>query len=316
LEQFSISLLTDEVNFSAPRLSKLFLDPSAMVRTAAFKALISIDSSNREYYVSQALADSDYVVVASAVGQIEENKLRSYLPQLVDLIMASKKPHVDIRRSIVSLAQTFLKDDKNDSLAVKILLNAAIDPEYIVRQDAAKIYKEVIGKNRDNIIRQTFTIISESDLESRLTKYRSNPYATIKTSRGDIEIELYFDVAPLTVLNFIELAENSFYDELQFHRVVPNFVAQGGDPRGDGWGGPRYFIRCEYSSEKYRRGTLGVATSGKDSGGSQFFITLSPQPHLEARYTVFGQVIAGMEFVDDIVVGDIIETIEIEENIN
>ena len=199
---------------------------------------------------------------------------------------------------------------------MKILLNAAIDPEYIVRRDAAKIYKEVIGKNRDNIIRQTFTIISESDLESRLTKYRSNPYATIKTSRGDIEIELYFDVAPLTVLNFIELAENSFYDELQFHRVVPNFVAQGGDPRGDGWGGPRYFIRCEYSSEKYRRGTLGVATSGKDSGGSQFFITLSPQPHLEARYTVFGQVIAGMEFVDDIVVGDIIETIEIEENIN
>ncbi len=299
----------------APRLSKLFSDASAMVRTAAFNALISIDSSNREYYISQALADSDYVVTASAVGQVEENKLKSYLPQLAKMIMANKKPHVDIRRSIVSLAETFLKDDKNDSLAMKILLNAAIDPEYVVRRDAARIYKEVLGKNRDNIIRQTFTIISESDLESTLEKYRTNPYATIKTSRGDIEMELYFDTAPLTVLNFIELAENGFYDELQFHRVVPNFVAQAGDPRGDGWGGPRYYIRCEYSSEKYRRGTLGVATSGKDSGGSQFFITLSPQPHLEARYTVFGQFIAGMEFVDDIVVGDIIETIEIEENI-
>ena len=299
----------------APRLSKLFLDASAMVRTGAFNALISIDSSNRDYYISQALSDSDYVVVASAVGQIEKNKLESYLPQLVKLIMANKKPHVDIRRSIVSLAETFLKDDKNDSLAMKILLNAAIDPEYIVRKDAARIYKEVLNKNRDNIIRQTFTIISESDLESGLEKYRTNPYATIKTNRGNIEIELYFDVAPLTVLNFIELAEDGYYDELQFHRVVPNFVAQGGDPRGDGWGGPRYYIRCEYSSEKYRRGTLGIATSGKDSGGSQFFITLSPQPHLEARYTVFGQVIAGMEYVDDIVIGDIIESIEIEENL-
>lgn len=299
-----------------PRLSKLFSDASAMVRTAAFNGLMSIDSSNQEYYINQALGDSDYVVVSSAVGKIEKIKLKSYLPQLAEMLTASKKPHVDIRRSIISLAETFLKDDKNDSLAMKILLRAAIDPEYVVRKDAANIYKKVLSENRDDIIRQTFTIITESDIESGLNKYRINPYATIKTSLGNIEIELFYDAAPLTVLNFIELAEDGFYNELQFHRVVPNFVAQGGDPRGDGWGGPPYFIRCEYSSEKYRRGTLGIATSGKDTGGSQFFIALSPQPHLEARYTVFGQVIAGMEFVDDIVVGDIIETIEIEENLN
>ena len=226
----------------APRLSKLFSDTSAMVRTAAFNGLMSSDSSNQEYYINQALADSDYVVIASAVGHVESNKLKSYLPQLAKLLMANKKPHVDIRRSIVSLAETFLKDDKGDSLAMKILLHAAIDPEYVVRKDAARIYKEVLGKNRDDIIRQTFTIIGESDIESGLEKYRTNPYAAIKTSRGNIEIELYYDAAPLTVLNFIELAEDGFYDELQFHRVVPNFVAQAGDPRGDGWGGPPYSI--------------------------------------------------------------------------
>ncbi|MGH8015092.1 MAG: peptidylprolyl isomerase, partial [Candidatus Zixiibacteriota bacterium] len=118
---------------------------------------------------------------------------------------------------------------------------------------------------------------------------------------------------PLTVLNFMQQAKDGFYDGLRFHRVVPNFVAQGGDPRGDGWGGPNYFIRCEYTDLPYKRGTVGIATSGKDTGGSQFFITLSPQPHLEARYSVFGQVVSGMKFVDDIVIGDTIDKVEIQE---
>ena len=105
----------------------------------------------------------------------------------------------------------------------------------------------------------------------------------------------------------------TFFDGLSFHRVIPNFVVQGGCPRGDGWGGPGYAIRDEYSDEPYGRGTVGIATSGKDTGGSQFFITHSPQPHLEARYTVFGQVIEGMDVVDQLVIGDVIENIEIRK---
>ncbi len=105
---------------------------------------------------------------------------------------------------------------------------------------------------------------------------------------------------------------NAFYSGLTFHRVVPDFVIQGGDPRGDGWGGPDYFIRCEYSDKPYLRGTVGVATSGKDTGGSQFFITHSPQPRLTARYTVFAQVISGDEVIDAIVKGDVIEKVIIQ----
>ncbi|UCC45883.1 MAG: peptidylprolyl isomerase [Candidatus Zixiibacteriota bacterium] len=155
--------------------------------------------------------------------------------------------------------------------------------------------------------------IRPRQIKRAINKYVVNPYAVVTTSKGTFEFEMYFDVAPLTVLNFIDLAESDFYDGLTFHRVVPDFVVQGGDPRGDGAGGPDYLIRCEYSSEPYRRGTVGIATSGKDTGGSQFFVTLSPQPHLEARYTVFGQVLEGMEVVDELVVDDVIEQIEIRE---
>ena len=144
-------------------------------------------------------------------------------------------------------------------------------------------------------------------------KYKQNPTAEIVTEKGRVEIELYFDAAPLTVMNFVELAENNTYEGLIFHRIVPNFVVQGGDPRGDGWGGPGYYIRCEYSDEPYLEGTVGIATSGKDTGGSQFFFTLNPQPHLEARYTVFGQVISGMDVIKRITPRDIIEEIIIRE---
>jgi cyclophilin family peptidyl-prolyl cis-trans isomerase len=126
-------------------------------------------------------------------------------------------------------------------------------------------------------------------------------------------MELYFDIAPLTVINFIDLAKDEYYNGIIFHRVIPNFVAQAGDPEGTGWGGPGYEIRCEYSSETYRRGTVGIATSGKDTGGSQFFITHTPLPHLDGRYTVMGQVLSGMDVVDQIVKGDTIKEVLIHE---
>ncbi|MFQ5869788.1 MAG: peptidylprolyl isomerase, partial [Candidatus Zixiibacteriota bacterium] len=95
------------------------------------------------------------------------------------------------------------------------------------------------------------------------------------------------------------------------HRVVPNFVIQGGCPRGDGWGGPGYTVREEINKLGFERGTIGMATSGKDTGGSQFFICHSRQPHLDGRYTAFGRVVSGMEVVNEITVGDVIEKVEI-----
>lgn len=300
-------------NTVVPRLSKLFIEKNPSVRAAAFNALMKVDKENQNYYIDQALSDSDEVVIASAISQIGDLKLAQHLPKLREISNDSKNVKIDVRRSLIEVAGTFLKINPQDSIARDLLINGAIDPEYVVRRDAAGIYKNVLGENRDDIIRHPFTRIGEGKIAKAFEQYSSNPHATIFTNRGQIDIELYLKEAPLTVLNFMQLAADGFYDGLRFHRVVPNFVAQGGDPRGDGWGGPNYFIRCEYSELPYKRGTLGIATSGKDTGGSQFFITLSPQPHLEARYTVFGQVIAGMQFVDDIVIGDTIEKIEIQE---
>jgi cyclophilin family peptidyl-prolyl cis-trans isomerase/HEAT repeat protein len=137
------------------------------------------------------------------------------------------------------------------------------------------------------------------------------PRAFLHTRHGTIEIHLDVVEAPLTTASFISLARAGFYDGLAFHRVEPGFVVQGGCPRGDGNGGPGYALRCEITRRPYGRGAVGMALSGKDTGGSQFFITLSPQPHLDGGYTLFGQVVAGMDAVDRIRPGDVIERVEV-----
>jgi cyclophilin family peptidyl-prolyl cis-trans isomerase len=137
--------------------------------------------------------------------------------------------------------------------------------------------------------------------------------AKIETDKGAFTIELLPEAAPLTVDNFVELARRRYFNGVAFHRVVPNFVIQGGDPRGDGNGGPGYQIRCEINTVAYDRGAVGMALSGKDTGGSQWFVTHSPQPHLDGGYTVFGRVTSGIEVVDRIVRGDRIRFVTVAE---
>lgn len=138
--------------------------------------------------------------------------------------------------------------------------------------------------------------------------------ATIETDKGNIVLELFPKEAPGTVANFIKLANDGFYDGLTFHRVISNFVIQGGCPEGNGTGGPGYTIKCETEGNphKHGTGTLSMAHAGKDTGGSQFFITHSPQPHLDGVHTVFGQVISGMDVVNKIQAGDKMNKVIIE----
>ena len=127
------------------------------------------------------------------------------------------------------------------------------------------------------------------------------PQVLFRTTKGDIYIELFEDQAPNTVANFISLVEKKFYNGLTFHRVLEGFMAQGGCPKGDGTGGPGYAIACESQQENFRmhlRGSLSMAHAGKDTGGSQFFLCFRATPHLDARHTVFGRVIKGIELVD------------------
>ncbi len=134
---------------------------------------------------------------------------------------------------------------------------------------------------------------------------------TFATSVGEFTIELFPEKAPVNVANFVQLVKQGFYEGINFHRVVPGFVVQAGDPRGDGWGGPGYTVPCEYNDIFYDRGVVGVAHAGKDTGGSQFFITHTPQPHLNGKHTAFGQVISGMEVVDQLMIFDKIERTEL-----
>ena len=135
----------------------------------------------------------------------------------------------------------------------------------------------------------------------------------MKTEKGDICIEFFDEDAPNTVKNFKNLIQDGFYDGLNFHRVIPNFVIQGGCPNGTGTGGPGYHIPCEINTQKHLTGSLSMAHAGKDTGGSQFFICHSPQPHLDGVHTVFGKT-SDMDVVNSIEPGDTIISVGVDES--
>lgn len=132
----------------------------------------------------------------------------------------------------------------------------------------------------------------------------------IITSKGEIKIELFVDLSPGSVANFVQLAQSGYYNDKNFHRVVPNFVAQGGCNRGDGWGGESYSIRSEFGPLKYGEGYIGMASAGKDTEGTQWFITHSPTPHLDGKYTIFARVNKGMDIVHTLEIGDKIISVQ------
>ncbi len=140
-------------------------------------------------------------------------------------------------------------------------------------------------------------------------------FATIETDRGTIEIELFPQHAPKTVNNFVFLAKEGFYDGVSFHRVISDFVIQGGDPTGTGRGGPGYNFEDETRNNPliHETGVLSMANAGPNTNGSQFFITHSPQPHLNGKHTVFGKVVEGMDVVNSIRQGDKMNRMTIRE---
>jgi peptidyl-prolyl cis-trans isomerase B (cyclophilin B) len=145
---------------------------------------------------------------------------------------------------------------------------------------------------------------------------KKNYLARIATARGEIVLQLFPEHAPQTVNNFVFLAKENFYDGLLFHRVIANFMIQGGDPTGSGSGGPGYRFADETGSNplKHETGAISMANAGPNTNGSQFFITHAPQPHLNGRHTVFGKVLRGQAVVDAIQQGDAMVSVRIEES--
>jgi len=190
-----------------------------------------------------------------------------------------------------------LKNDKAISLLEKNLNSE----NYDLANVSAIALEKITGKKYE------FTAKPKTDFDWEYMQSLSQKrFITVQSNKGDIKIELLPEVAPFTVMNFLKLSENNFYDNTVFHRVVSNFVIQGGDPTGTGFGGQGYSIRSEFSPLSYETGMVGMASSGKDTEGSQFFITHSATPHLDGRYTIFGKVTDGMDVADEIMIGDFI----------
>ena len=137
--------------------------------------------------------------------------------------------------------------------------------------------------------------------------------ATIETEKGNLVLELFASDVPMTVNNFVFLAREGFYNGTTFHRIIPGFMAQGGDPTGTGTGNPGYSFADEFSAHKHGTGTLSMANSGANTNGCQFFITYAPQSHLDGKHSVFGQLIEGMDVLEKLKNGDVMKRVTIEE---
>jgi cyclophilin family peptidyl-prolyl cis-trans isomerase len=266
------------------------------------------------------MADSDHTVVATAAPLLGHHRGERALTALCRAYeLASGEGASDVRLAVLDgLARALTPDSlataqpepTDISGTLRQRLTRALEQAFDSRDIRLRLKgREVALATRllpDELIpgeaslRATLPAFVRSRLQPPVTGPFAAPRVRCMTGRGEFVIALDGKSAPNTVASFLALIRKGFYDGLTFHRVVPDFVVQGGDPRGDGWGGPGYTIRSEWSRLPYERGTVGIAHAGKDTGGSQFFVALSPQPHLNGRYTVFGRVIKGMDAVDSI----------------
>jgi cyclophilin family peptidyl-prolyl cis-trans isomerase len=205
-----------------------------------------------------------------------------------------------------------LAKQKNDA-ANKAVKTALDSKDHLIRRRAVALLKANGVGDFSSRIGTVQTRNTDADYQRAIARIGKKPTATVTTTKGSFTIEFLPEDATLNVDNFIQLAKKGYFNGQTIPRVVPNFVVQAGDPRGDQNGGPGYTIRCEINEVPYERAAVGMALSGKDTGGSQWFVTHSPQPHLDGGYTVFGRVIRGMEVVDQIARGDRIVRVVVNE---
>ncbi|MDQ1590198.1 MAG: hypothetical protein QOG71_825 [Pyrinomonadaceae bacterium] len=260
------------------------------------------------------LAAPDVIVRATAAGQLGE---LAPDPENASALAAALPAALRDEMNDAALAILDALAKQKSEAALAAIRTALDSPDYLLRRRAAAILQaaqpDAEANAEDGRIETVATRNRIGDYRRALARRGARVVATVNTDKGVFKLELLPDDAPLTVDNFVELARRGYFNNIAFHRVVPNFVIQGGDPRGDGNGGPGYQIRCEINATPYARGTVGMALSGKDTGGSQWFITHSPQPHLDGGYTVFARVVEGMETVDRITRGDRILAINVAE---
>src|SRR5688572_133230 len=256
------------------------------------------------------LQEPDVIVRATAADLLGDLPPSEQITQA--LLTGWKRERKDalLNDDVLSMLDVLAKQ-KNPAANDAIKLIGLNSPDHLIRRRAATLLKANDVGDFFSQVGTVQTRNTQADYRRALSRVGRRVRAIVTTGKGSFTIELLPDEAPLTVDNFVQLARRNYFRGITIHRVVPNFVIQDGDPRGDGNGGPGYQIRCEINQVLYDRATLGMALSGKDTGGSQWFVTHAPQPHLDGGYTVFGRVIAGMDVVDRIVRGDVVKSVVI-----
>jgi cyclophilin family peptidyl-prolyl cis-trans isomerase/HEAT repeat protein len=298
---------------SLPRLTLMLQDPDQKVIPAVLAALAASKATGVERILLDRLTHSDLSVRAAAANALADLKIAAAAQPLADAYRraASEDSYTARAAALGALARL------DPAAARPVLMEALKDRDWAVRVRALALLKEQNVTGQEEAARPATAGRTVTDPQwQALIAPPYSPRAFIDTDKGTIELELAVLDAPLTVGNFIALARKGFFRNVSIHRVVPDFVVQDGDPRGDGEGGPGYTIRDELNELPYLRGTVGMALDWEDTGGSQFFITHSPQPHLDARYTVFGRVVNGMEVVDQLVQWDVIRNVRIRDGVN
>ena len=294
-------------DFAGGYLARLLADPSPRVREAAVDATPA-DAAHRDA-IRRMLGDPDAGVRSAALDRYAESGDPAMAADLrAALAATARDPIPDAALSVLAAAARFPTEE-----ARSVASSGLADPRPLVARSARRVLIEAFHADPASVPLATFrTGRSLSDYERILAGAEIPRRAKVRTERGEFTLELDARRAPLTVENFASLAARKFFDGTTFDRVVPNFVIQGGDPTGTQHGGPGYEIRDEQVPGSYERGSVGMALGGPDTGGSQFFVTLSPQPHLDGRYPLFGRVVAGQETVERIEQGDRVISVTVE----
>ena len=292
-------------------VERLGRDPAARVRITSLDARLGDADPPSDEAVAAAraaLADTDPGLRAYLFSWLEEHPVAPLeeLGRAVIEALRDANPESSLAgiRAVGARAEA---EPLERGALIALLERMAESSDYLVRREAVAALEALeveappVGTVETGRGVGTYELILQRTVEPKTVE--------IRTAHGPIRLRLACPDFPLTCVNFLNLAKQGFYDGLAFHRVVPDFVVQGGDPRGDGFGGPGYVIRDEIGRLRYGAGVIGMALAGPDTGGSQFFLTLSPQPHLDGGYTAFGEVVSGMEVLEHIAPHDVMETI-------
>jgi cyclophilin family peptidyl-prolyl cis-trans isomerase/HEAT repeat protein len=290
------------------RVRTLLQDEDRRVVPAVLAALARLKAPDAGAVALTYLKEPDFAVRAAAARLVGELKPAGGADALREaLALAQADAAIEARAAMLSALAEY-----GGAEAAPSLKAALADKDWALRLRAAELLEKIDPSAGARAAIRPVPGQPTAPYDSpQLIAPELSPHVFIETAKGTIEFELAVLDAPQTASNFVALARKGFFNGLQIHRVVPNFVVQIGDSRGDGEGGPGYTIRDELNERPFVRGSVGMALSWKDTGGSQFFITHSPQPHLDARYTAFGHVVNGMDVVDRIQQGDVIQRVRV-----